>query len=251
VTDSGSLRGLAVRPPRALGTLESADTLWQGTAYPQAGEGTITVRRRTGSESPSRRRPSPDDARRRARRRVRRYCVAHRLTRFVTLTYREPQADRQVVRRHVRQFLRALPPGPWAYAIHPHPGGHGLHVHLLIPTNPKTSIEAAWRHGFVDSQRSRSRAQIRSRAEYLVGEDSGRKGAHRYDVAKGFPIQISRFAADTEATVFDQVVECMGGKLPTWELRLEDRSRHRGSPFRVLFWDDDDGTQYPASNWTC
>ena len=86
-----------------------------------------------GGSDPER---SQQEAARRARAKLRRYCAANRLNRFATLTYAgagcfDPRSD-------VAEFFRGLrrelggDPLPYAWTSEWHPGGHGLHVHFAV-----------------------------------------------------------------------------------------------------------------------
>jgi hypothetical protein len=98
-----------------------------------------------------------EEAARRARARLRRYCAANRLNRLGTLTYRgEGCHDETVVRGHIGEFFRALRESmgrrafPYAWVTEWHKTGHGLHVHFAVGQFIQRSrIEAAWPHGFV------------------------------------------------------------------------------------------------------
>jgi hypothetical protein len=132
---------------------------WTFSLYPQAAEGggcfRVASRSREGyGES------DPDRARaeagRRARTKVRRYVVANRLNRFVTLTYAGDGCfDPKVVRADVGSFFKPLRPalggGPFPYAWAPewHPGGHG-HVHFAVGRYvPQRLIRDTWARGIV------------------------------------------------------------------------------------------------------
>jgi len=152
---------------------------------------------------------SAQEAGRRARATLRRYCAANRLNRLGTLTYAgEGCHDPLQVRADVAEFFRALRAArggsPLAYVWVPewHKSGHGLHVHFAVGQYvPRSLIADAWGRGFVHikllgdmSVGSGPREEARRAAGYLskyvaktFADPQARVlGLHRYDVAQGF-----------------------------------------------------------------
>jgi len=155
------------------------------------------------------------EAGRRAQVTMRRYCVANRLNRLGTLTYRgEGQHDAEALRADVAEFFRRLRGGirvkylplkhgvdtggefPYVWVAQWHPGGHGLHVHFAVARYiPRGVIEGSWRHGFVNikllsdlSTGSGPLEEARLAARYLaryvgsqLDDERRRLGLHRYD----------------------------------------------------------------------
>jgi hypothetical protein len=86
---------------------------WSFNLYPDAGEGggcfvPILRRKPVGGGAPDVER-SQQEAARRARSRLRRYCAANRLNRFATLTYAGAGCfDPQQLRVDVAEFFRGL-----------------------------------------------------------------------------------------------------------------------------------------------
>ena len=154
-----------------------------------------------------------DEAARRARSKVRKYCAANHLNRLGTLTYQGAGChDPMVLRRDVASFFRALRslldgrrPLPYIWVPEWHPGGHGLHVHFAVGRYIRRSvIEVAWPHGFVHIKLlgdlpvgSGAVAEARAAAGYLakyVGKafhTARIAGLHRYEVAEGFQPEIT------------------------------------------------------------
>lgn len=182
------------------------------SVFPDAGEagGCLWVPRRADGlrdgGAPEAQRAA-DEAARRARTSVRRYCAANRLNRLGTLTYAGDGChDPVVLRRDVGAFFRALREGlggglmPYLWAPEVHPGGHGLHVHFAVGRFVKRSlISQAWGRGFVHIKLlgnlpvgSGTLGEARMAARYLgkyVSKDlAGERtaGLHRYEVAQGF-----------------------------------------------------------------
>lgn len=182
---------------------------WGFVLYPDAAEGGGSFRS-AASTSPSGRSLDPldsrDDAARRARGKVRRYCAANRLNRLGTLTYSGKGChDPGVLRGDVGGFFRRLRGGvgkrfPYLWVPEWHKSGHGLHVHFAVGRFIGVrSIDAAWGHGFVHIKLlgdlptgSGSLGEARLASRYLskyVGKDLGQgeaSGLHRYEVAQGF-----------------------------------------------------------------
>src|SRR5262245_58456857 len=112
---------------------------WGFSLFPDAAEGggsfrsAVALRPSSWSEPPA---DSREDAARRARAKVRRYCAANRLNRLGTLTYAgEGNHDPARLREDVGRFFKRLrlslrAPFPYLWAPESHPKGHGLHVHF-------------------------------------------------------------------------------------------------------------------------
>ena len=182
---------------------------WSFVLYPDAAEGGGSFRSAApGSQGGRSLDPidTRDDAARRARGKVRRYCAANRLNRLGTLTYRgEGQHDPAGVRRDVGAFFRRLRADvgtafPYLWVPEWHKSGHGLHVHFAVGRFIGVrKIERAWGRGFVHITLlgdlpvgSGTLGEARAAARYVskyVGKDlgtSGASGRHRYDLAQGF-----------------------------------------------------------------
>src|SRR5665647_147052 len=147
--------------PRAR-ALQSAG--WVLSLYPRAAEGggcfvsSYRPQRsyvaRGSARDPER---AAQEAGRRARAKLRRYCAANRLNRLGTLTYSGAGChDPHQAREHMRDFFRDLRTDlggePLAYVWVPewHKTGHGLHVHFAVGRYvPRSVINAAWGRGFV------------------------------------------------------------------------------------------------------
>lgn len=161
-----------------------------------------------------------EEAARRARGKVRRYCAANRLNRLGTLTYRGAGChDSLQLRRDVAEFFKVLRASlggkafPYLWTAEWHKSGHGLHVHFAVGRFIKRSLIAeAWPHGFVHIKLlghlpvgSGSLAEARVAARYLskyVGKDFNAqqmKGLHRYEVAEGFQPAITPVWGDTRS----------------------------------------------------
>ncbi len=121
----------------------AAQAFWSFTLYAEAGEGGGCFQ--SARRSPAVGGGAPDEARsqeeagRRARTRVRRYCATNRLNRFVTLTYAGAGCfDHGQLRADVAGFFRGLraelggKPLPYLWVPEWHPGGHGLHLHFAV-----------------------------------------------------------------------------------------------------------------------
>jgi hypothetical protein len=220
---------------------------WVFRLYPDAAEGGGSFRSAGDPASPS---PYPqpltdyrDDAARRARGKVRRYCAANGLNRLGTLTYAgQGNHDPAKLRRDVRAFFRRLGGAsterfPYLWVPEWHPGGHGLHVHFAVGRYvPQRAIEAAWGHGFVHIKLlgnlpvgSGVRGEARLAARYLskyVGKDLGTGeavGLHRYEVAQGFQPASVPIKADTadEALGWAAVV-MSAAPVHVWRSREQD-----------------------------
>src|SRR5215211_7483380 len=184
---------------------------WSFNLYPDAGEGggcfVPSLRReRDGGGAPDPER-SGQEAARRARAKLRRYCAANRLNRFATLTYAGAGCfDPQRLRLDVADFFRGLrrelggKPLPYAWASERHPGGHGLHVHFAVGRYVRqTLIRDVWGRGIVHIKLigdlpvgSGALEEARRAAAYLAKYVSKNIGderiprLHRYEIAQGY-----------------------------------------------------------------
>jgi hypothetical protein len=239
----------------------SQRSFWTLSLYPDAGEGggclRVATRSRDGYGE-----PDPDRARaeaaRRARTKVRRYVVANRLNRFVTLTYGGDGCfDPKVVRADVGSFFRSLRPTlgggafPYAWAPEWHPGGHGLHAHFAVGRYvPQRLIRDTWARGIVHVKLigdlpvgSGLIAEARRVAGYLckyVGKefDDERRasGLHRYEVAQGFQPQTVTFTGRTDDEVVEQAAAQMG-EAPGTVWRSSSVEGWHGPPAVWVAWD--------------
>ena len=200
---------------------------------------------------------SLEEAGRRARGRLRRYCVANRLDRLVTLTYRgegchDGRALRADVGAFVKRLRRACGLGSFPYAWVPelHPGGHGFHAHLAISTFlPKVDVEAAWGHGWVDLRRLASHMEYASpptrakvAASYLAKYASKQwatklAGLHRYEVGEGHQPSWMKLTGETFEGVLMAAVWVMGGVLPAEVRSSSDWEGWMGPVSRWVRWD--------------
>jgi hypothetical protein len=189
------------------------------------------VQRVPGDGDPAR---SEEDAARRARRTVRRYCAHNRLNRLGTLTYRGTGChDPRQLRRDVGAFFRALrgllsgDPLPYVWVPEWHKTDHRLHVHFAVGRFvPRQVIERAWGRCFVhikllgelpagSTPRDEARVAARYLSKYVGKSVDARRiaGLHRYERAQGFQPTTRRLVGRTTVDdVLAQAVEAMGAQ---------------------------------------
>lgn len=246
---------------------------WRLSLYPDAFEASASLRtagrsRGAGQPRPSeagadeiaaRRDRSAQEAARRARRQLRRYVVANRLTRLTTLTYAGQGChDPRVVRGDIAAFFVALRsslgggPLPYAWVSELHPGGHGWHVHAVFDRYvPRRIIDGAWGHGFIHIKRITDlpvgsgavhEAAIAGRyiaktltASYLSKDFTARDGLHRYEVAQGFQ---PRARVVWGRTAAESLREASGlvGREPSRVWRSIDAEGWQGPPAVWASW---------------
>jgi len=213
---------------------------WMLSLYPEAGEaGGVFSRPGTPKDEeqepqeikePDKQR-AQEEAARRAKGKLRRYCAANKLNRLGTLTYanacHEPEALRTDLHRFFRGLRRNLGGDPLPYVWVPewHRSGHGLHAHFALGKYvPHALIERTWRRGFVHikllgddiEQVAGALGAARIAARYLakyVGKDFGQddaSGLHRYEVARGFQPRVVPIQAGTPLAVLRMACEVMG-----------------------------------------
>jgi hypothetical protein len=210
---------------------------WTFSLYPQAAEGggcfvppSVTEGTRGGQPDPVR---SQEEAGRRARSKLRRYCAANRLNRFGTLTYAQSCRDPRQLRADVAGFFRGLRRElggdalPYAWTSEWHPGGHGLHVHFAVGRYVRQRlIHDVWGRGIVHikligdlPQGSGSLEEARVAAAYLakyvsksLDDERRAAGLHRYEVAQGFQPRRLQLRAPGEVQVLAEACELMGAQ---------------------------------------
>jgi hypothetical protein len=250
------------RLPSPRSSLESATKLdrarrpnevqssWLLNLYPNAAEASGCF---VGAARPTSLVPSdPDEDRsaeeaiRRARASIRRYCAENRLNRLGTLTYAgEGNFDPRRLRRDLGSFFRRLRADlgesfPYVWVPEWHPKGHGLHAHFAVGRYVYVGrIREAWPHGFPHIKLlgdlpvgSGTLGEARLAAWYLakyVGKSLGADtpaGLHRYDVAQGYPVKVTRLRGISLEDVLDRATAIMGREPeyvwdsasdPTWD----------------------------------
>lgn len=233
---------------------------WSFNLYPDAGEGggcfVPTLRpERVGGAAPDLER-SQQEAARRARGKLRRYCAANRLNRFATLTYAGAGCfDPRQLRADVAEFFRGLRrelggrPLPYAWAPELHPGGHGFHVHFAVARYVRQSlIRDVWARGIVHIKLigdlpvgSGALEEARLAAGYLAKyvskslTDERVPGLHRYEVAQGFQPRARPLLGRSEEAVLAEACEAMGGA-PSRVWRSGDQEGWRGPPAYWCAW---------------
>ena len=237
-------------PPKAAPSLELTTKLvgsdgagWRLRLYSEAAEASGAFR--------SLRPPNPsgggtgesgrsgDEAARRARGQVRRYCAANRLNRLGTLTYAGTgNHDPAQLRADVAEFFRGLRADisralPYLWVPEWHPGGHGLHVHFAVGRYiPRHSIDRAWGRGHVHIKLlgdmsatsgpiTEARVAARYLAKYLTKEARASDGLHRYEVAQGFQPEARIIRGRWAGEALDRACAVMGSEPTTvwysWE----------------------------------
>jgi hypothetical protein len=215
---------------------------WSFRLYPDAFEGGgswVTARRadtpRPAAGHGADQARSLREAARRARSSMRRYLVANRCDRMITLTYAEACHDRDQFVADMRGFwldLRAAlggTPRPYLWVPEWHKS-HGLHAHAGVAEYiPFQLIREVWGHGRVRIERmagapiGHARAVVAERAricarylgKYLGKDvDDTRRvlGRHRYDVAQGFQPASIILTGRSRDDVLRQACEHMNGK---------------------------------------
>ncbi len=202
-----------------------------------------------------------EEAARRARSRLRRYCAANGLNRLGTLTYAgEGCHDPRQVRADVGLFFRRLrdqlggDPFPYAWVPEWHKTDHGLHLHFAVGRYvPRSEIVTAWGHGFVHIKllsgtpagagrwgEARRAAGYLSKyvAKTFTDTDQGKRprGLHRFDVAEGFAPASMLLRGVSAADVVRQASEVMGG-LPARSWVSGQVDGWQGPPAVWFQWD--------------
>jgi hypothetical protein len=231
---------------------------WRFSLFPDAAEGGGSFRSAASPSLPDSAAPpldSRDDAARRARGKIRRYCAANGLNRLGTLTYagagcHDPRALRSDValffRRLRAELGRAL---PYLWVPEWHPQGHGLHTHFAVGRYiGQRLIRRTWGHGHVDIRLlgnlpvgSGTRGEARLAARYLskyLAKDVGGQGAaglHRYEVAEGFQPRAVRLDGTTADEVLRWAETAMGAP-PERVWRSRDEDEWAGPPSVWASW---------------
>lgn len=199
--------------------------------------------------------PTPDAnanqerAGRRARGRLRRYVVANRCSRLLTLTCADQTHDRAVMVRRVQAFARGLTLGrpqlAYAWVLERHKSG-ALHAHLVLSEFVDyRAIRRLWGHGIIDvrkirsprrGQREASRSAARYLAKYVTKDPVAGPGQHRYDVREGRqPVAVRLVLAQREAAVA-WAIGSMGGEVPSYRWESDECKDWTGPPVTFLGW---------------
>ena len=231
---------------------------WTLNLYPQAAEGggcfqSAASRPLVGGGVPDEVR-SAEEAARRARGKVRRYCVASRLNRLGTLTYagegcRDPLALRADLAGFFKGLRAEVGPLPYLWVPEWHASGHGLHAHFAVGEYVRqTLIRDLWGRGHVHIKLlgdlpvgSGTLGEARLTARYLskyvtknVG-DSRVPGLHRYEVAQGFQPESEQCLGRSIDDVIGQASERMGAA-PSYVWRSSEQEGWRGPPAYWCVW---------------
>jgi hypothetical protein len=164
----------------------------------------------------------------------RRYCVAHGLTRFGTLTFRDEPSTltagwallegfRRRLYDHLGQAVPMLVVPEWGSL------NGRLHFHLALPVYvEQKKLEAIWGHGIVDIRKIHApggaREAARKAAAYLAGyakkgfTDSERRGPdrRRYSTTKGTAVRRRRAMFPTLAEALDALAHEAPGAVRVW-----------------------------------
>jgi hypothetical protein len=232
---------------------------WRFVLYPDAAEGGGSFRSAASPGGRSSWTDAPldtrDDATRRARGKVRRYCAANRLNRLGTLTYagagcHDPASFREDVGGFFRRLRSAVDePFPYLWVPEWHPGGHGLHGHFAVGRYIRQGlIRRTWGHGHVDIRLlgdlpvgSGTLGEARLASRYLskyVGKDLGvgaAAGLHRYEVAQGFQPRGVALDGSTSDEVLTWAETVMGAA-PERVWRSRDEDAWAGPPAVWASW---------------
>jgi hypothetical protein len=233
---------------------------WELSLYPAAGEAGGCWRvppvegSAAGVSEPAR---VAEEAARRARGMIRRYCAANRLNRLGTLTYAgagchdpaEVRADAGVFFRRLRGELggEAL---PYVWVPEWHPGGHGLHLHFAVGRYvPQPLIRETWGRGIVhikllgdrpvgSGSLEESRLAARYLAKYAAkAVDADRPaGLHRYEVGQGFKPQAVKCQGRTADEAIGQASALMGSE-PSQVWHSSRADGWQGPPACWAAWD--------------
>lgn len=196
------------------------------------------------------------EAARRAKVKIRRYCAANRLNRFITLTYAGHGChDPVVFRSDIAAFFRVLRRElgdrdlPYLWAAEWHPGGHGLHGHAAVSRYISRGVlTRAWPHGFVHIKLigdlpvgsgawEEARRCGRYLGKYVAKSLHGERwaGLHRYEVAQGFQPRVEKIDGRTLDQVIDQAARLMG-RPPAWVWKSTEQEDWDGPPCCALSW---------------
>ncbi len=206
---------------------------WVLTLYPGAREaGGCFVSAGRREDAGLLREPGPDrsadEAARRARGQIRRYCAANWLNKLGTLTYgppfcRDPLAVRADVGGFFHRLRKETGALPYLWVPELHADGERYHVHFAVGRYVHyLLIRRVWRHGLIHIEElkylpvgSGALGEARLAARYLakyIGKDldSAAGGLHRYEVAQGFQPRAERIEGPTQEAVLAEAGRRMG-----------------------------------------
>lgn len=228
---------------------------WWVSSIPAAGELAFIWRNPepapSGDKAPTVPDPerSAEESARRARRTLRRYCVANSLDHLWTLTYRPEDLpdDEDGVWRDIERFRRRvrarLGDFPLAAVIERGTENDRLHVHVLVKGRQEHSVMAeCWGRGFVQFEKpprrtgKGKRARLRASAAYLtkyVGKefDDGRPNRKRYSTTRGFQ-PVARTTYGGRRALFDVIRDTVGSEKVAFFWQSDEE--WRGPPLAVV-----------------
>jgi hypothetical protein len=193
---------------------------------------------------------SRQEAARRARGRLRRYCAANGLNRLGTLTYAPPFCkDPGEVRRHAGLFFRTLrsslggEPLPYVWVPEFHADGERLHLHFAVGRYIKRSlIEDAWGHGWVHIKLlsdlpvgSGSLAESRKAAGYLSKYVAKSFGDPRIPRRHRQPMRMQVWGRSSHDVVA-QASDLLGRRGPERVWRSDEQEGWQGPPAVWAQW---------------
>ena len=218
-------------------------TCWRGTLVPAAGElsacfGSVAVVRRVSGDAPSDLEKCAKDRLRRARKRIRRYAVANRLNRLVTLTFGSRLVSDRVAVGEVGRFFRRVgyrfPRVPYVWTLEFGEQARRVHAHALVGGLDADFLDSQWTLGRTNHVvYDLDATSLRTAAGYLAKDlDRGPlHGGQAYRVAKGFqPEEISLGGSRDPQSVIWEASHLMGAD-PT---SVDDSAR---GAWLTAFWD--------------
>jgi hypothetical protein len=194
-----------------------------------------------------------ENAARRAKTIIRRFCKQHRLAFMWTLTYRDGgQRNLGQLRRQVERLMAKVEREtgrdfPYAYVVEFHRDGERLHVHIAVPFRfAWKTLDRLWPHGsvwctdwrksgecaFVGAERA-----VRYMSKYMMkAVDAVEFGQRRYERARGWAIESYGLRVLDFGDGQRVAEETFGGR-PRFVFESADVEDWPAPPVRVLFFE--------------
>jgi hypothetical protein len=189
------------------------------TLIPEAGKARYTTKKKSrGLAHP---RPSFDpernqrDGKKRAIRTMQEIAHAHKLNRFVTLTFECPTSPEEARKKWGRaiRIKQLKPVGPYVYALEYSQEHQGLHIHALVTPQTAQNLKEHWPHGYVDIK-ALTWHDIDSVCAYIGKNfaDINRPEGNRYYSSRGIKPAKQKLILTDEIRLYDYVTEASDGR---------------------------------------
>ena len=189
------------------------------TFIPEAGKARYTTKKKGGGLANPRPAYDPErnqrDGKKRAIRTMQEIAHAHRLNRFVTLTFAAPTSPSEARKKWSKAIrLKAIKPaGNYVFALEYSGEQQGLHIHALTEAKTAQNLKQHCLHGHVDVK-TLGWHDIDDVCAYIGKNfaDINRPEGNRYYSTRGIKPAKQKMILSSETRLYDYVMEASDGK---------------------------------------